>query len=426
MTSSINDLMYKYFLTNVGINGLSLDDLKYLFYLNGGPIGQAPNIPHDPTAVDTLYTPAPTISVAAWADPGANYTLVPSDLTGTNFQYRGATDFQFGGAFPDTIMALPTSRYPHLYTSPQGIWSVEFMTDASEIKLYFKDSSAAATYRLKVNGKRLTDLPQATGGTGSGGRRLLTIDFGSAAVRRVCLEFATVPFAGIYVLKPGSIWKPGPYFDKVIFTGDSTFGGSAMNTGSGQGMWIARLAEMLGIQDPWNSSIGSTGYLVRTASNTNNMLDRIYADTLVYNPSKIVLGGGYNDNASPIADVTANINAVGRLIAAEAPQAKVYVVGPWSPVGPAAAGTIAVNNAVKNMANANGWPFIDQLTGNVTKGDVTLLTGTQWITGTGNTGAPAGNGNADIYIGTDTTHGNDACQKYIADRMYRALIAAGW
>lgn len=428
MAPTIDDLKYLYYLKQVGISGLSIQDLEYLFF-SGQGIPQRPvGLPPDPSAVDVLYTPAPTIAVAAWADPGATYTLVPSDLTGTRFQYRGATDFRFGTVFPDTIMALPTSRFPHTYASPQSIWSVEFITDTSEFQLYWKDSTASGVYRLKIDGKRVTDLPQASGGTGSGGRRLMKVTFPDAKVRRICFEFAGMPFAGVYVLKPYSLWKPQPYYDRVMVIGDSIGGGSAINTGSSQGTWVPRLADMMGWDDIWNDCIGGTGYVTRNpGASLNNFLDRIEADVLAYNPRKIILFGGYNDNLVDPALTLANANGVAKLIQAKAPTATVVVFGPWSPRDPATAGVVNTNTSIKTMAVANNWVFVDQLTSQVSKGSVVLSPATgPWITGTGNTGAPANNGNADIYVGSDAIHPNDAGHKYLADRIYRSLLAAGF
>ena len=431
MALTIDDLKYLYYQAAVGVSGLSIQDLEYLYFSGQGIPQRPPGLPPDPSAVDVLYSPAPTITTDAFVDPGATYTLYDSATPPimSKFQPRGATDFALGAAFPDTIMALPTSRFPHLYTSPQGIWSVEFITDSSEIKLYFKHQAATARYRLKVNGKRVTDLPQATGGVNLGSRYLMTVNFGSSAVRRICFEFATVPFAGIYVLNPYSLWKPGPYYDRVMVLGDSIPGGSAENTGSGQGTWVPRLSDMMGWDDIWNSSIGGTGYVTRNpGASLNNFLDRIVADVLNYNPKKIILSGGHNDASLGNPDaVQAAAISVGKLIQSKVPTAEVVMLGPWSPRGPAAASMIAVNTALKAAASNLGYVFVDQLDGSVSKGSVILSPATgSWITGLGNTGAPTGSGNADLYVGADATHPNDAGHKYLASRIYSSLLAAGF
>lgn len=425
--SSVDDLKYAYYSKALGVSGLSINDLEQQFFANGGAFGVKPNIP-DPKAVDSLYTPAPTVATATWVEPGASYTLYPSDIAGTNFLYRGASDFAFGGAFPDTIMLLPTSKYPHAYTTPQSIWSVEFMTDAPDFKVYFKHTATTAVYRLKVNGKRVTDLPQSTGGTTLGSRHNLSFDFGGdRSVKRICLEFATVPFAGIYIPDTSSLWKPQPYLDKVIVLGDSIAGGSTMNTGSAQGSWVARLAEMMGWDDIWNSSIGGTGYVADSPDGTpNTFKDRIGPDVTAYKPKKIILFGGYNDSAENQATILANARSVAANINAVVPTATVAMSGPWSPDGPASANIISTNTTLKTVATENGWIFIDQINGDVWKGSLKLADSSAWITGTGNTGATTGEGNSDFYVGTDNVHPNDAGHKYLADRMYRALLTAGF
>lgn len=431
MALSIDDLKYIYYTQQVGVSGLSIQDLESL-YFSGQGIPQRPvGLPADPSAVDVLYTPAPTIGTALFVDPAATHTLYDSATPPimSKFLPRGATDFALGVAFPDTVMALPTSRFPHLYTSPQGIWSVEFVTDAPEIKLYFKYQAAVARIRIKVNGKRLTDLPQSTGGITLGSRHLMSIDFGSIAVRRICLEFATVPFGGIYVTKPHTLWKPSPYYDRVMVCGDSIAGGSNENVGSGQGTWVARLADMMGWDDIWSDSIGGTGYVTRNPGGSfNNFLDRIEADILNYAPRKIILFGGYNDSGlGDPAAVQAAAISTGKLIQSKVPTAETIMFGPWSPTGPAAGSVTAVNTALKAAADALGYVFCSQLDGSVMKGSVVLSPATgSWITGTGNTSAPAGNGNADVYVGADAIHPNDAGHRYLADRIYRSLLAAGF
>lgn len=425
MADNVDDLKYRYYAKALGVSGLSVNDLEYQFYQ--GTFGNKPIIP-DPKAVDSLYTPAPTTGTATFVDPGSTYTLYSSDVAGTHFNYRGGADFAFGGSFPDTVMLLPTSRYPHTYASPQSIWSVEFMTDAPDFKLYFKYSATTAVYRLKVNGKRVTDLPQSTGGITLGSRHLLSFDFsGDRSVKRICLEFATVPFGGIYVPKTSTLWKPQPYLDKVIVLGDSIAGGSTMNTGSSQGSWVARLAEMMGWDDIWNSSIGGTGYVADNPDGTpNTFLDRIGIDVTAYKPKKIIIFGGYNDSAENQATVLANARAVAANINAVVPTATVAMSGPWSPDGPASAGLTNTNNTLKSVAAENEWIFIDQINGDVYKGNLRLVDSSPWITGTGNTSATTGEGNSDFYVGSDNVHPNDAGHKYIADRMYRALLAAGF
>jgi lysophospholipase L1-like esterase len=40
-----------------------------------------------------------------------------------------------------------------------------------------------------------------------------------------------------------------------------------------------------------------------------------------------------------------------------------------------------------------------------------------WMTGTGSTAAPHGDGNCDVYISSDNVHPNDAGHAYLAGRM---------
>lgn len=424
---TLSDLKRAYYEAAVGVTGLSISDLEYLYFSGGySPVafGNA-----DPSTVDVLYTPAPTPTTALWVDPSATHTLYATDTAGTNFNYRGGSDIGFGGAFPDTIMAVCTSQFPHTVANggSQTIWSAEFITDAPEFKLYFKHLAATATYRMKVNGKRVTDLPVSTNGTTIGSRHTLSWDFaGDTTIKRICLEFANVPFGGIYVPKNSNLWKPQPYTSMVAILGDSIGGGSAQNTGSGQGTWIPRLADQMGWVNPWNSCIGGTGYITANGG-ANTFVDRVNADVLVYNPDKVILFGGYNDNLGSQPAILAAARSVAASIQGKSSVKKVAMVGPYSPVGPAVTSIVNTNDTLKTVALENGWIFVDQINGDAYAGNGTkVMDSTPWISGTGRVGATTGTGNADYCVGTDGIHPTDRGHKNLADRMYRSLVATGF
>ncbi|MFD1277441.1 hypothetical protein ACFQ51_52760 [Streptomyces kaempferi] len=133
-------------------------------------------------------------------------TLAGTDVTGP-FSFLGAGGFQIGAGAPDTSYTLPTSKYPNTYASGQSVWSVEFGTDAAIFQVRMKYISTATMYRLSVDGRKVTDLMQSSGGTTAYSGHLITIDLGSAAPRRIRMDFTTFPFGGVYLPPTATMWQ---------------------------------------------------------------------------------------------------------------------------------------------------------------------------------------------------------------------------
>lgn len=360
-------------------------------------------------AADAL-APAPTFTTT----PGATSTIAGATLVAPDdprFTYRGAGGFQFGTTFPDTLMYQPTSRYPNTWGLP-SVYSVEFTTDAAQFEIYTKYLNAAQSLRIKVDGQRTTDLAQPLGGTTLGGRHVIKVDFGSSQTRRVTVEGLYWPFAGVY-LPPGALLtKSPPLTTRWMVLGDSISGGSGENTGLGLGTWILRAANYLNWDDPWNQAIGGTGYVADDNGQSVPFGGRVATDIAPYDPDRIVVWGGYNDMLLPQAQIASAASALYANLASAAPQADVYVVGPWSPSGSPGASLTATDATVRTQAAAAGLPFISPITGAVYDGDGDLAAQQRpWITAA----------NAAQYIGADGRHPNDAGHAYIARRMALAL-----
>jgi lysophospholipase L1-like esterase len=375
----------------------------------------------DPVLVRTLYGTTPTITTTQQSTSTISGAVLSAANTGP-FQFRGASDFQFGSTFPDTLMYQATSRYPHTYASAQTIWALDFCTDASVFELYFKYVASTATYRLVVDGRRVTDLPQSTGGTTIGSRHVLKVDFGTAIPRRITIELSNVPFGGIYLPPTATIWTPPPYKTRWAVLGDSISGGSASNLGAGQGTWVTLAGMYLGWDDSWNEALGGTGYI--TAGTTATFPNRVSTDIVAYNPDRIIVWGGYNDNGGSQSAIGTAAATVFSTLKAGLPNAQIFVLGCWSPTGSPAASLTNTDNTIKAAAAAAQLPFISPITGSVYNSAGTLVT-TQgpFISGTGHVGATTNAGNADAYIGTDGVHPTDAGHTYLARRIANALTA---
>lgn len=384
----------------------------------------------DPVVVDSLYAgSAPSISTAQTGTPTSGYikyapagvTLSGSDVTGP-FTYLGAGGVQVGTGTPDSTYVLPTSRYPNTrsnLSSSQAVWTVEFGTDAQIFQLRF-NYQTAGMYRLSIDGRKVTDLMQAVGGTTAGSTHLMTVDLGSAAPRVIRFDFYTVPFGGVYLPPGATMWSTVPSGGRFMVFGDSLSDGSAINTGGGAGTWAHRTGRLLGSNDVWDEARGGTGYI--TAGSYATLANRVATDVVAWNPSRLVVWAGYNDNGGSQPTIASAAASLYSTIRAGLPSTEVYVIGCWSPTGSPGASITNTDATLRTAAAAAGYPFISPITGSIYDSAGTLVaTHGAWITGTGRVGATTGTGNADIYIGTDAVHPTDAGHVYLARRIAASI-----
>lgn len=379
----------------------------------------------DPALADALYTPAPTLSTAQTSTPATGFikyapdpvALAGNDRRGT-FTWAGAGNMAIGVGTPDSSYVLPLSRYPHTYTSGQGNWSVEFGSDAPAIQLRFKHISASTMYRLSIDGRKVTDLMQASGGlvAGQGSSHLLTVDFGSAAPRRIRFDFSTMPFGGIYLPPTSHMWNVDLKGGRFMALTDSIGDGSAQNLGAGCGTWVDRVGRLLGCTDIWREGRGSTGYV--SPGQTATFGTRVDADVIAWSPDRLIVWGGYNDASSDQLQIAAAAATLFERIKSNLPRCQVYVIGCWSPSGTPAASHANTTATLRTAAANAGFPFVSPQTGAIYNSNgVLVATHGPWITGTGNTGAIKGDGNADFYVGSDSVHPTDAGHVYLSRRI---------
>lgn len=365
----------------------------------------------------------PTTGYIKFAPPGV--ALTGTDVTG-NFSYAGATSFIIGTVAPDPSYVLPTSRYPGTYASGQGAWTVEFSTDAQIFQTRFKYMSTKSAFRISIDGRKLTDNAVTFGsmaGVGSiGGGHMLTVDMGSAAARRIRIDFYNTPWGGIYLPPTAVQWAPSLKGQRFMYFGDSIGDGSDQNFGAGIGTWVDRYARKMGYTDVWRQGRGGTGYI--TPGTFATLPSRVAADVIPYAPDEIIIAAGYNDTGGLQTDIAAAADTMFAAIKAGLPNCRLIVIGCWSPLGTPAGSQISTDETIRLRAANAGCPFISTQTGKVYDSTGALVaTQGQWITGSGNTLSPSGVGNADAYVGTDGVHQTDAGAAYYAARVYAARVA---
>lgn len=367
----------------------------------------------DRTLADTLHTPAPTFTTTQQSTStisGAQALLAPD--TGP-FTYLGAGDLSYGTGTPDSSYYLPRSRYPNTYASGQAHWTVEFGTDATVFEVKFKYISSSTRFRLSVDGRPVSLLPQSSGGITAGSSHVLKIDLGSSAPRLIRLDLTTMPFGGVFLGPGATAWRAPSRGGRLAVLGDSISDGSTQNTGAALGTWVDRVGRLLGCTDVWRQSRGGTGYI--TPGTFATLGNRVPLDITPYVPDRIIVWAGYNDNGGDQTAISAAAAALyTALKTAAAPGADITVIGCYSPTGTPAASITNTDATLRAAAAAAGLPFISPLTGAVYDAAGALLT-TQgsWIT----------TANATGYIGADAVHPNDAGHAYLARRIYDALRA---
>ncbi|MER7759464.1 SGNH/GDSL hydrolase family protein [Streptomyces sp. NPDC097619] len=386
----------------------------------------------DPVTAEAVHSgPGPTITTGLGSAATAGYIKyapAPVALSGTDrrgtFTWAGAGNMSIGVGTPDNTYVLPLSRYPNTYASGQANWSAEFGCDAATLQLRFKHISPATMFRLSVDGRKLTDLMQPSGGNvaGQGLTHLMSIDFGSPGPRRIRFDFTAMPFGGIYLPATASMWEVPLQGGRFMVLGDSLSDGSAHNLGAGCGTWVDRVGRMLGCTDIWRQSRGSTGYVA--AGSTATFGTRAEVDVIPWAPDRLVVWGGYNDASTSQAQIAAAAAALFDRIKTALPRCQVFVLGCWSPTGTPAASHVNTTATLRAAAAAARFPFVSPQTGQIYDASGALVaTHGPWITGTGTASAPQADGNADLYIGSDGVHPTDAGHVYLARRILGFLRA---
>jgi lysophospholipase L1-like esterase len=373
----------------------------------------------DPGMTDLLYSgSAPTISTTQtttstiasavkYAPPLV--TLAGTDVRG-DFLWCGAADFAIGTIAPDTSYALPTSKTPHLYSSGQSAWALEFTTDADAFEMRFKYIAATSMYKLSIDGRPVTATPVSLGGTTIGSGHMLKVAFGSSAMRRIRLDLFTVPFGGIYIGPTFTLFRPVTVRGRLMVLGDSITDGSAQNSGQGVGTWLYRAARMLGVTDVWDQARGGTGYI--TPGSFQVFGDRLTSDIVAYAPDVLIIKGGYNDNGGSQSAIGAAAASLYAAAQAALPNTQIIVVGPWVPTATPAGSLVTTDSTLAAAALAAGLPFVSFVTGNTLSGTgVVVSTQTPLVT----------SGNVATVVGADNVHPTDAGHALLGRWMVRAL-----
>lgn len=297
--------------------------------------------------------------------------------------------------------------FPVQFAQTQAPCAIEFMFDGAEFEI--KCRGDEAYFRIIVDGEYNSYTPTATPGSGN---RFIHVDFASASLRHIRLEFYLLAWRGIVIPPTATIYaanvSPGP---RVIMLGDSFLGGV-----DGIG---CHLGNYMGWPDVWEAGIGGTGYLTTNGA-YKSLPDRLSTDLYPHNPDVCIIAMGINDGSHSAASVGEAAAQVFSNIRGTLPDCTLIVVGPWWHSGNPSQATIDRRNAIESAATAEGVHlFIDNIGSE--SAEVNAL---GWMTGTGNAGDPSGDGNSDIYISADATHPTAEGRLYLGQRLASSILAA--
>lgn len=272
---------------------------------------------------------------------------------------------------------------------------------------------------------------------------VVRVDFGNAQSRQVSLYARSSQGPCALAFGAGDnvqAWDRSAEPSMTVLA-DSYGGSPGPNFMLGGPFWEA--AALLALPHIDLDAIGGTGYAANSApgySNSGDAFPARVAGSVDTEPDMVITAGGINDNNSlglfpyaSAASARAGFEAATLLhfqrLRAALPQSVLVALAPWAPRQNLPTDPVAQSKAdaiAAALTAAGGrWIFIDNLNGGWRASSGANSAGTgPWQTGTGNSAAPRGDGNADLYLSADGVHPNPAGSLYLAQRLAVDLRSA--
>lgn len=352
------------------------------------------------SAASPMLPPDSTSPVITVGLPGAGSNITESRLLGWNrpeFIYAGAVE-QAGGVYPDYLFGTNRAVSYAAAQSSGSFLSIDFVTDAIEFEILQKGLGYNSRMRVVVDGRLASATPTQL--PADGALYLTHVRFANKAVRHIRLLGTSPYFGGIRLGPADAVSRPAAGTRlRTLFFGDSITESAAGQDAAAS--YAPRSAELLGWADAWVSGVGFTGYLAAPSPKLT-LRQRFAADVKRFTPAVLVVAAGVNDTTFTDGAVQAEAALLFDQIQADLPDTLVFVMGPLATTNRVRPGiNSALKAAVGSRSNFYWVPNVDEA----------------WLTGTGNAGSPAGNGNADIYISADVTHPTPAGIEYLAGKL---------
>lgn len=362
-------------------------------------------------------------------DPAYRYVTTIAETYGSVYP-----DYSFVKAGLLTGGSSQAAYWPH---------RISFYYDGQAFELFTKAGSATYQLRLRIDGRLVTeDLTQVAAGLSAGTPYYIKCDLGSQSMRLIEIEGPgdTLPFGGI-VAEPTAIVTRGPAPSlRVAALTDSIGGGAGSYTRFSS--WVGMLERLMGGDVAMvNLGIGGTGW--STSVGVSDFITRL-PDIVAAKPDILLVQGEVNDRTQTSAQLQALVKSFIVALQNVLPKTLLVVVGAYWPRTP---DLLAMQHdaAMRAACAMYSVPFISLVdptdatvagsgvpvwASGVTyqQGDVVLdangapqsciifhtstgaaldqtkFRATAVIFGTGKSGSPVGDGNADVMVSSDGTH----------------------
>lgn len=309
-----------------------------------------------------------------------------------------------------TAPNVTQSSFPSFGGQP-GFTRIEFWTDAAQLEVVLRGTSFV--YVIRVNGQKIA-AAAASDVPGGGAAYRIWLQSMPAGVNRVTVEGDGVAVRTIRVPITNGVWPSNPSGPKMVVVGDSFALATVLSNAeyAASGGFAQNIGYLLGLPNTVEQGISGTG-VVNTVSATKPTYQERIGDLTAEAPDIVWVWGSVNDIGQ--SGVQAATLAYLQAVRTALPNAFVLMTSPTDQVG--SAGNITNLTTLEGSYSAActgaGVPFIN------------LRTGAPMI-GTGYVGHTVGDGNRDVYTGSDDIHPAGAGMKYVAGRaapLIQALLA---
>lgn len=281
-------------------------------------------------------------------------------------------------------------------------------TDAQEIAFEVLDNLNGC---FKVDGVFVSKTPFSLSG---GGFQQVSLAFPSKKVREITIcgpRNATV-LKKFFVKPTDTIYKP-EQGKKVAFIGDSFSVGLTVER-AGQ-HWPDIISDAMGWDNYLVNGISGTGFIAKAAGGDKyNFIERI-PQVVGWNPETVIVNVSINDAGYTESELDAAVETFLTSIAASLPNSQIVLIGA---IGRSSAGSIFVETVAKNAAEQLSLRNVLFIPSQIKDAD-------GWIFGTGDSGANAGDGNADVYMHSDGIHFTAEGHVYWSERLLQGMLLAG-
>jgi lysophospholipase L1-like esterase len=362
---------------------------------------------------------------------------------------RDAWTLQSGAVIAGRTVWPVTRPHPAATTGSASVCGLHFVFDGRAFEVWFAGWDAQITLvadgRTMAPGLIRTALEGGVAGAPlHGPEPVVRFDFGSAALRRISLYGAASRGPCMLVVGASDQLLPWDRSDEASMAAIADSYGQGLGPHwRGGPFWEA--AALLGIPHLDLDAVGGTGYAPNNGADftrdPGNAFPARLATSVDTRPDLFITAGGINDNnayAAPPLYASAALARAGfeaavrshyQALRAALPDSVLVALGPWKPrqtVPTDAVEQSKADTVKRELQSAGGlWVFLDNLNGGwLNSAGASAPPEGPWQTGTGNSAAPAGDGNGDLYLGADGTHPNEAGCLYLGTRIATDLRAA--